>query len=312
MKSFITGATGFVGANLVRRLLREGHEVNVLVRKNSPFWRIKELSDDVRIHEADLRNGAEIQKVIRSVRPNIIYHLATFGGFASQTDTQAIMEANFLGTVNLLRACEMVGFDYFVNTGSSSEYGIKTKPMRESEVLEPLGDYGVAKAAATLFCQAEYKTKGVPVVTLRLFSPYGPWDDPRRLIPYVIACLLRNKRPQLSSSASVRDYIYIDDVIECYLKVTKYSEFAGQVINVGSGNQISIGDVASIIEQRLGSNSMSVWGKRSLQRAEPEIWTADIEKAKTLLNWKPKIGIEEGLNSTIEWMREHLNYYLEE
>jgi nucleoside-diphosphate-sugar epimerase len=306
----VTGATGFVGSCLVRRLVVEGYDVHIVVRRDSARWRIGDLSGKMVEHHCDLRDAAAVERLTDSVRPEIICHLATYGGFASQQDNRTIVEANLLGTMNLLRACEKTGFRLFINTGSSSEYGQKQHPMREGDLPEPLGDYGVTKVAATLFCQSEAVTKGLPVVTLRLFSPYGPWDDPRRLIPFVAACLLAGESPQLASPKSVRDYVYIDDVVDCYLSLIRSRERGpAGIFNVGSGRQHTIGEVVSLLEDLAGSGVCARWGERPLARPEPEVWVADVSKVRDLLGWIPRTSLHDGLATTLTWMRDNLNFY---
>ena len=219
MRILVTGATGFVGACLCRRLLGLGHELHLFVRQTANIWRIADIAHQMVLHDVDLRDAQAVQRSVAAIRPERIFHLATYGGFSFQKEVAAIHAVNFLGTVNLLQACEKVGFEQFIHTGSSSEYGIKAEPMKETDLLEPLGDYAVSKAAATLFCRSEALLKGLPIVTLRVFSPYGPWDDPQRLIPYVIAALLKGNAPLLANPAAVRDYLFIDDVIDAYLAV---------------------------------------------------------------------------------------------
>lgn len=260
-------------------------------------------------HEIDLRDAGIVEKAVAQIRPTIIYHLATYGGFTSQKDTSVIIESNLMGTVNLLRACEKIGFDCFINTGSSSEYGIKPGPMGECDIIEPVGDYGVSKAAATLFCRSSALEKGLPVFTLRLFSPYGPWDDPQRLIPYVIKSLLRGEPPKLSTPKSVRDFIYIDDVLDVFLKIIKAPVSGGRIYNVGSGVQVSIGEVVSMITKIIGNGLEPMWGKVKSQRTEPGSWVADIGKAKTELWWVPATSLWAGLSKTVEWFRENLERY---
>jgi nucleoside-diphosphate-sugar epimerase len=218
------------------------------------------------------------------------------------------MEANFMGTVNLLQACEIVGFDYFVNTGSSSEYGSKQEPMKESDVPMPVGDYGVSKVAATLFCQSEAVVKSLPIVTLRLFSPYGNWDDPKRLIPYVIKSLLRGEAPQLSTPNSVRDYIYIDDVLDFYQLIVNKPALGGNIFNVGSGVQHSIGDVVAMITQIIGNGVEPIWGAAEQKRPESSLWVADIAKANRA-GFGIQSDLEAGLCKTISWMKENLDLY---
>lgn len=299
MTILVSGASGFVGGALVRRLAGEGNEVHLLLRSGSSRKRLEGLAG-LTIHEADLRDAERVAAVVAEVRPRIIYHSAVYGGFSFQNDTTAIFDTNLIGTMNLLQACERVGFDLFVNTGSSSEYGIKNRPMREDDRDEPLGDYGVAKCAATMFCRSEALLKGLPIITLRLFSPYGPWDDQRRLIPYVIRSLTAGIAPCLSTPRSVRDYIHIDDVLDLYRAVTAAVVVPGEIYNAGSGRQHTIGEVAGILHSIIGGPEPQ-WGQEQPQRPEPEMWMADIAKTTAAFDWRPSTGIEEGLQQTVAW-----------
>jgi len=309
MRVLVSGATGFIGACLARRLLEMGYEIHAFVRQSANRWRIADIAPHIVLHDVDLRDAHAVEQTVASVRPNKIFHLATYGGFSFQKDIGAIYAANFLGTVNLVIACEKIGFDCFIHTGSSSEYGIKTEPMKESDLPEPLGDYAVSKAAATLFCRSEALLKGLPIATLRVFSPYGPWDDPQRLIPFVIASAMNKINPELSSPASVRDYIFIDDVIDAYLAAMKADVIAGEIYNVGSGRQTSIGDAINRIISTFDNGVMPVWGAETVKRAEPAVWVANIDKMKTQFNWEPATSLEIGLRQTIDWMRENVAYY---
>ena len=309
MKVLVTGASGFVGACLTRRLMGMGHEVHVFVRQTANMWRIADIVPHIVLHDVDLRDADAVGQTVNSIRPSNILHLATYGGFSYQNDVDAIYGANFMGTINLVHACEKVGFDRFIHTGSSSEYGMKTEPMKEMDLLEPLGDYAVSKAAATLFCCSEALQKSLPIVTLRIFSPYGPWDDPQRLIPYVIAALHNGNVPALSNPASVRDYIFIDDVIDAYLAVMSASITAGETYNVGSGRQTSIGEVVDRIVRAIGTGIRPMWGAEYPKRPEPGVWVADIGKIQAHFNWKATTSLSDGIQQTISWMSEHLANY---
>lgn len=310
-KILITGATGFVGACLTRRLLDAGYEVNIIRRRDSNRWRIADLSGRITEHVCNLTDAEAVESCIATVRPDVICHLATYGGFAFQRDIREIVEANLLGTMNLLTACEKVGFRLFINTGSSSEYGEKRHAMREEDLPEPVGVYGVSKVAATLYCRAEAVAKGLPVLTLRLFSPYGPWDDPQRLIPFAASRLLEGEPPLLSSPVSVRDYVYIDDVVDCYHSlISRTAAAAGDgIYNVGSGRQSSIGEVVELLENLADTGVRAVWGERPAARPEPAIWVADIAKARQQLGWEPRTSLHDGLAATVEWLRRNMNHY---
>ena len=306
MKVLVTGATGFVGACLARHMAVQGHEVHVFTREKSNRWRIEDIADQLRDHKVDLTDVDAVQAAIARIRPEGVFHLATYGGFADQQDTATILNANLMGTVNLLRACERVGFDFFINTGSSSEYGIKQKPMNETDAASPIGDYGVSKLASTAFCQSEAVTKELPVATIRLFSPYGCWDDPKRLIPYVIQSLLKNEVPKLSTPDSVRDYIFVEDILRLYQMMAEAPGRFGGICNAGSGRQASIGEVVQIIRDILGSDLVPAWGTVSRKRPEPSVWVADTTKTRQL-GWQAGIDLREGLCRTIEWQKNRLN-----
>jgi nucleoside-diphosphate-sugar epimerase len=309
MRVLVTGATGFVGACLTRRLAEAGHEVHLLLREDSPTWRLADILDRLVLHRLDLRDAAAVGQAVRAAGPEVVYHLATFGGFAGQSDAGEIIATNLLGTVNLLAACQETGFVRFVNTGSSSEYGPKESPMQEHDLLEPAGAYGVAKGAATLYCRAEALAKGLPVVTLRLFSPYGPWDDPRRLIPYVISTLLRGESPRLAGATAVRDFVFIDDVVALYLSLLTSAAPPGAVYNVGSGSQRSTGEVVRLITELIGNGVEPLWGAVAHQRQEPARWEADISLVRRELGWQPTTSLRDGLQRTIAWIGRHPELY---
>ncbi len=155
----ITGSTGFVGAALARRCLNENGETHLITRAGSNRWRINDILNKAQEHNVDLLDFDKLVKVVSLIKPDIVFHLAAYGVYAFQNDARRIMEINYFGTANLLNACVKSDFELFVNTGSVFEYGLKQKPLAENMVLEPISDYGVAKAASTLYCHAIGKKK---------------------------------------------------------------------------------------------------------------------------------------------------------
>ena len=214
-KVFITGATGFIGSNLARRCLERGAEVFINLRKLQTRGESGTFCQEVNAVPVDVTEYEKLRDAFRNARI-VIFHTAAYGGSADQKTTEKIIETNIAGTVNLLRNCRDVGVSLIVNTGSSSEYGIKNSPMDESALLEPVTEYGVSKAAATLFCQSYAVAYKLPIVTLRLFSPYGRYEQKTRLVPSVILAALQRINPRISSRQFVRDFIYIDDVLDAY------------------------------------------------------------------------------------------------
>ena len=308
-KILITGSTGFIGANLVRFFLKIGVEVYILTRTTSNKWRIKDILKDVNEYCVDLLDYEKLESIILDIAPEIIFHIAIYGGYPFQKDIKKIIESNFIGTVNLVNACKKADFELFVNTGSSSEYGIKSKSMTEEDILEPVNDYGVSKAAATLYCQAVARREKIPIVTLRLFSPYGYYEEPTRLIPSVVISCLKARNPEVSSPNSVRDFIFIEDVIDAYMKVTKTSDIGGKIFNIGYAKQHSVGEVVNKIVELTGNKVRPEWGTVPKRAIGPNIWKADITKAKDVLKWVPKYSLERGLAKTVKWFRENMNLY---
>ncbi|OQA89898.1 MAG: dTDP-glucose 4,6-dehydratase 2 [Elusimicrobia bacterium ADurb.Bin231] len=314
-KILITGATGFVGSNLVRRLADLGTKVFIFVRKDSLLWRIDDIKDKFRINIVDITDENRLKHVVSEIMPDGIIHSAVYGGYPFQKDWKKIFDINLTGTVNVLNACKEVGFEFFINTGSSSEYGIKDTPIKETDMLDPVTAYGVAKASASLYCSFIAKTESLPITTLRLFSPYGYYEDRARLVPYLILSALRGELPCLSSSKNVRDFIFIDDVVEAYLKaIENIDKIKGEIINIGSGEQHTVSELVEKVMQLIGSQLMPVWDAVANSRKEPKCWQADIAKSKKLLNWYPETSLSEGLRKTVKWFEKNkglLRHYWE-
>jgi len=297
----ITGATGFVGANLAHRLVNIGAKPHIILRKESSKLRIKSIESKMHLHYCDLTENKKLQALIKDVNPEIIFHTAAYGGHISQNDVAKILQVNQTGTMNLINACDNIDYDSFINSGSSSEYGIKNKSMKEDDVLEPITDYGITKSAATMYCQEVACKTGKSIATLRLFSPYGKYDDSSRLVAYAISTCLKGNTIKLSSPDSVRDFIFIEDVIDAYLLAAKNPvKIKGEIFNVGSGKQYSICEVVNKIIKFTNSSIKPSWGSISNPRFEPSVWQADISKIRKYLSWKPMYSIEEGLKKTIE------------
>jgi nucleoside-diphosphate-sugar epimerase len=277
----ITGATGFVGSNLTRRLLRAGQEVHLLVRPRHGSWRIEDIRRDVRLHEVALKEREALTQTVARIRPDWIFHLAAYGAYPSQTDLRRMIQTNITGTINLVEACLSTGFEAFVNTGSSSEYGFKDHAPSEDESYEPNSHYAVTKASATLFCRYTAQSRSVHLPTLRLYSVYGPYEEPTRLVPQLITHGLKGKLPPLVNRSVARDYVYIDDVTEAYVLAAseRGQQTPGAIYNVGTGVQTSLAEAVETARRVL-----------SIKR-EPR-WASMPER-----EW------EQGFQLTVEWLR---------
>ena len=297
----MTGGGGFVGANLVRRLLRDGHAVVAVVRPGSDRWRLAGLAAEVR--EVELAETAEVERVVEEIRPEWVFHLAAHGAYSSQRDRRRMFRTNVDGVVNLVDACEAVGIEAFVSTGSSSEYGFKNDPPSESTWLEPNSDYAVTKAAATLFCRHAARSRGLPITTLRLYSVYGPYEEPTRFVPTLIAHALRAELPPLVSPDTARDFVHVDDVVEAYLLAARAATRAeGAVYNVGSGVQTTIREAVETARRVLGVTAEARWGTMPGRSWDTTAWVADSRLIRQSLAWRPRLDFGAGLRATADWL----------
>lgn len=308
----ITGATGFIGANLVREFLRKGAEIYIFTRTTSNKWRVGNILKEIHEYCVDLLDYERLKRVILDIRPEIIFHTAVYGGYPFQKDVNKIIQTSVMGTINLVNACSKIEFDILINTGTSSEYGLKNSPMSETDLLEPNSNYGVAKASATLFCQAKARSEKLPIVTLRLFSPYGYYEEPTRLIPSVIISCLTGKNPKLLSPKAVRDFVFVEDVMDAYIRVVKaenIDKIRGEIFNISYGEQHSVGEVVNKMIKLTGNKVKPIWGSVSQRPNEPNIWQANITKAKNVLKWEPKYSLDEGLSKTLRWFERNIDLY---
>jgi len=303
-RALLTGGTGFVGANLARRLVALGHDVHLLVRPAHRPWRLAGLSERVHLHEADLADAAAVAAVAREAAAEWVFHLAAHGAYSFETDVQEIVRTNVVGTVNLLEAVRAVGFEAFVNAGSSSEYGFQDHSPAEDERPEPNSDYAATKLAATQFCRQVARREGLHVVTLRLYSVYGPYEDPRRLLPTLIDRALSGTLPPLVSPGVARDFVYVDDVTDAFLRAAQGPRTdAGETYNVGTGVQTTIQDAVEVARRLLDVSEEPRWASLPNRSWDTERWVADARKIRNVLGWAPRHTFEEGFLRMAEWMR---------
>jgi dolichol-phosphate mannosyltransferase len=301
----VTGGTGFVGANLARRLLADGHEVHLLVRPGHAKWRIDEIRNDVQLHQKQLADPAAVATVVRLARPEWIFHLAAHGAYPSQSDVQEMVRTNVTGTVNLVQAALSTGVGAFVHTGSSSEYGFKDHAPSETDWLEPNSAYAVTKAAATHYCRHIALAEKAPIRTLRLYSIYGPWEEPSRLMPALVLSGLEGTLPPLVGPDVARDYVHIDDAVDaCLLAASRPDQEPGAVYNVGSGVQTTLAEAVEVTRRVLGIETTPQWGSMPPRTWDTAVWVADPRRIQAALGWQPAGDFAAGFTKFVEWFRE--------
>ncbi len=305
----ITGAAGFVGANVARLLHARGEDVHVLVRAESDPWRIADLG--IQRHTAGLDSMETIGRVLRDVQPTCLIHFAAYGGYLGrQVDERLMFETNVLGTWRLLQAAEAIPYRAFLNIGSSSEYGRKTAPMSEADLPEPVNVYGVSKASQTLLCQAYARMTGRPVCTVRLFSVYGPYEPWGRLVPNVVLACLEQRPVKLAGGGrQARDFISVTDVAEGLARIAGSPGLSGQIINLGTGRQTTVANLAELAKSLAGSASAIEYDALPEKGIENPVWVADLTALERRLGWRPEIPLEDGLARAVDWYRENRHWY---
>ena len=308
----ITGAAGFVGANVARLLHARGEDVHVLLGEASDASRLAGV--DVPRHFSTLDCVETLASIIRRVRPTCLIHCAAYGGYLGrQTDERRMFDTNVLGTWHLLQAAEVVPYAAFLNIGSSSEYGRKHAPMREWDVPEPVNVYGVSKVSQTLLCQCYARLSGRPVCTVRLFSVYGPFEPAGRLFPNTILACLDGRPVRLAGDGTqARDFISVEDVTEGLVRIAGLSGLTGRILNLGTGCQTTVARLAEAVKEMTGSKSPIVYDALPVKGIENPSWVADVSALKGSVGWQPQDTLETGVLRLIEWYRLNRHLYAPE
>lgn len=299
--ALVTGGGGFIGACIARRLVAEGADVHVLLRDQTPRWRLQDILERITVHAVDLLDAARVGDVVGRIRPRHVFHMATHGAYEVQSDARRILETNVLGSYNLLEASAAAGVEVLVNAGTSSEYGLKRDAMRETDRLEPNSVYAVAKAAQTHLASLMARRSPTAVVTFRLFSVYGPWEEPSRLMPTLIRRARAGEPLEMAAPETARDFVYVDDVVEALLATDRLPA-GGGIFNLGTGIQSTLRDVVAAVQAAVGGRSEVRWGSMAARHWDTDRWQADVSKARLALGWSPRHTLREGVARMAAWM----------
>lgn len=312
----VTGAGGFIGSHLVERLLALGASVTAFVRYTSRndagFLRnVNGAKEALRIVAGDVRELETVRGVVKGA--DAVFHLAALVGIPySYVHANEVVDVNTIGTLNVLLAAREYALQKVVIASSSEVYGSAIyAPIDENHRKQPQSPYSASKIAADALAMSFYYSFGLPVAIVRPFNTYGPRQSDRAVIPAIISQALTRKLIRLGNTAPTRDFTFVTDTAEGILRMGQVEASVGQEINLGSGQEISIGDLAAMIARLIGDQVEIRYEPERSRPGKSEVvrLLSANSKARELLGWTPRVGLEEGLRATIDWVRDHADIY---
>lgn len=315
MKIFVTGASGFIGSYLCERLLDEGHEVATLMRQTNRLNNesVKKLHGRVQFYYGSLADPIVVDRTIADFRPEVICALGAISPVAYSFDhPDEVTTTNYLGQVYLaqaaLRHCE--NLKRFIFAGSMEEYGFngKREAFVESDELMPACPYAVAKVAFEKYVKYLHYSNNFPGVVFRQTNAYGRKENDYFVIEAIVTQMLKGDVCNLGAAAPIRNFIHIDDLIDLYVTVINSTDESinGEAFNTGPDNGLTIAELAHKIKEKLNWSGQINWNTRPVRPGEIFYLNSSAEKAKRLLNWEPKVSLDEGLDRTIEIWKKNL------
>jgi NAD dependent epimerase/dehydratase len=313
----VTGAGGFIGSHLVERLLAENARVRAFVRYNSrgdPGF-LRMLSDEDRARVEMIAGNLEDEDAVRKAADgvDVVFHLGALISIPySYRHPLEVAKTNLLGTMNVLLACRDLRVKRMVHISSSEVYGTAIHvPISESHPLQGQSPYSASKIGADKLAESFYCAFSLPVVTVRPFNTYGPRQSTRAVIPVIITQALTQDKIHLGNLNTIRDFTFVLDTVSGMIKAAQVEGVEGQVMNLGTGQEIRIGELAEKIIQKTGREVEIVVDSDRLRPQASEVMRliSDNSLARKSLGWEPQISLDDGLDRTIEWMKTHLDLY---
>ena len=315
-KVLVTGADGFIGSHLVESLLDAGADVKAFVYYNSfGSWGWldtlpKKLLRNIEIFAGDIRDPNGVRQAVRGA--DTVFHLAALIGIPfSYHSPDSYVDTNVKGTLNVLQAARDLGTGKVIVTSTSEVYGTaRYAPIDEKHPLQGQSPYSASKIGADKIAESFHLSFGLPVVTARPFNTYGPRQSARAIIPTIITQLLAGaKEIKLGSLSPTRDLNYVKDTCAGFLALARSSEAVGEPVNIGSGREISVGELAGLIMKVAGRKAVirTEKARKRPSGSEVERLLCDNSRITGLTGWKPRVSIAEGLKRTVEWFRDPKN-----
>jgi NAD dependent epimerase/dehydratase len=313
----VTGAGGFIGSHLAETLARDGASVRAFVRYTSRGdhgWlelADPELAAAIEVFRGDLANPEAVAGALDGCE--VVFHLGALIPIPySYRHPREFVTANVVGTLNVLESARRGEQQRIVHTSTSEVYGTaQTVPIDETHPLRPQSPYAASKVAADQLALSFQRSFGTPVVVARPFNTFGPRQSARAVIPTIITQALTRDVIQLGATSPTRDFLYVEDTVRGLMHCGDTEGVEGETINLGSGQEVAIAEVAERVLRALGRELPVELDEQRLRPPESEVerLIADTAKAKKLLGWEPTVGLDEGLRRTIEWLTGSLDAY---
>lgn len=309
-RTLVTGASGFIGSHLVRRLLAEGARVHALTSAVSSVYpvRLTDLRDEITVEAGSLTDRSALEKIIERVRPDYVFHLGAFTHVGKSWDrVDECIQVNVQGTVNLLQALAGTGYTRFVNVGTSEIYGNIDVPFHEDAKVNPISPYSLSKQSAESFARMFQESYGWPIVCVRPFNAYGPAQSPDRIIPETIVRALCGRDIPMTEGLQTREFNYVTDIADGLVRAAATPGAEGGLFNIGCGEEVTIRDLVFTILDLLGDPVEAKVGALPERPIEIYRMYAEASRAREQLGWEPRHTLREGLAKTIDWYRTELS-----
>jgi nucleoside-diphosphate-sugar epimerase len=304
MRVLVTGASGFIGSNVLRHLVRDGDEVHAIGRAGGDRSRVANVVGPFVWHDADLRDASAVTRAISAARPELTIHLAWTAEPGVYLHTPENVDHLAAG-IALATAVAQAGCPRFVGVGTNLEYRLDlSEPLKEDSPLRPEHLYGACKLALSVALEEIARRTSMSVAWARTFLLYGPAEDPRRLVPAVITSLLKGEPAKTTAGEQIRDYLHVEDVASALVAIGR-STLTGPV-NVASGFPVAVRDVVAQIGELVGRPDLLAIGALPYRGNDPRHVVGDITRLELGTRWKPAYDLESGLRNTIDWWRTRL------
>ncbi|RKY32706.1 MAG: NAD-dependent dehydratase [Candidatus Omnitrophota bacterium] len=316
-KVLVTGAGGFIGSHLTERLVQLGAHVRAFVEYNPRNdagclnHLLLKKNSMLEFFSGDIKEMETVKKAVKN--RDFIFNLAALVGIPySYQHAQEVVNTNTIGTLNVLIAAKDERVEKIVQTSTSEVYGTALySPIDEKHPLQPQSPYSASKIAADALAKSFYYSFDLPVAIIRPFNCFGPRQSMRAVIATIISQALRKRVIYLGNTKPRRDFTYVSDTVEGFIKIAQSHKTVGEVINIGTSRDISIGELAEKIANLIGKDvRIKIQNIRMRpEKSEVMLLCADITKAKRILGWKPRVSLEEGLKKTVDFIASHLDEY---